>query len=121
MKVSLLKCTKKETDDETEETTLIFDCSCCIMLTVFLSFRYPAPPAANSAYGQPLQTPYNSMASPAPPPNQQLTNQMSAMNLGNYGKFAIYLCLLVTHHISKVVAFIDYSTSVEGTMCSLDV
>uniref|UniRef100_A0A671YY92 SEC24 homolog D, COPII coat complex component n=1 Tax=Sparus aurata TaxID=8175 RepID=A0A671YY92_SPAAU len=47
--------------------------------------RYPAPPAANSAYGQPLQTPYNSMASPAPPPNQQLTNQMSAMNLGNYG------------------------------------
>uniref|UniRef100_A0A671YUB0 SEC24 homolog D, COPII coat complex component n=1 Tax=Sparus aurata TaxID=8175 RepID=A0A671YUB0_SPAAU len=43
--------------------------------------RYPAPPAANSAYGQPLQTPYNSMASPAPPPNQQLTNQMSAMNL----------------------------------------
>ncbi|KAM8748110.1 protein transport protein Sec24D isoform 2-T2 [Acanthopagrus schlegelii] len=46
--------------------------------------RYPAPPAANAAYGQPLQTPYNSMASPAPPPTQQLTNQMSAMNLGNY-------------------------------------
>ncbi|XP_036967932.1 protein transport protein Sec24D isoform X1 [Acanthopagrus latus] len=46
--------------------------------------RYPAPPAANAAYGQPLQTPYNSMASQAPPPTQQLTNQMSAMNLGNY-------------------------------------
>ncbi|XP_034413250.1 protein transport protein Sec24D [Cyclopterus lumpus] len=45
--------------------------------------RYPAPPA-NSAYGQPLQSPYNSMASTAPPPAQQLTNQMSSMNLGNY-------------------------------------
>ncbi|XP_068569532.1 protein transport protein Sec24D [Cebidichthys violaceus] len=45
--------------------------------------RYPAPPAA-SAYGQPLQSPYNSMASMAPPPAQQLTNQMSSMNLGNY-------------------------------------
>lgn len=29
------------------------------------------------------------MASVAPPPAQQLTNQMSAMNLGSYGKFAI--------------------------------
>ncbi|KAM6959869.1 protein transport protein Sec24D [Tautogolabrus adspersus] len=46
--------------------------------------RYPAPPAASSAYGQPLQSPYNSMASPAPHPAQQLTNQMSSMNLGNY-------------------------------------
>ncbi|XP_034532534.1 protein transport protein Sec24D isoform X2 [Notolabrus celidotus] len=45
--------------------------------------RYPAPPAS-SAYGQPLQSPYNSVASQAPPPAQQLTNQMSAMNLGNY-------------------------------------
>ncbi|XP_054457528.1 protein transport protein Sec24D [Anoplopoma fimbria] len=44
--------------------------------------RYPAPPAV-SAYGQP-QSPYNSMASTAPPPAQQLTNQMSSMNLGNY-------------------------------------
>lgn len=46
--------------------------------------RYPAPPAGSAAYGQPPQSAYNSMASPAPPPGQQLTNQMSAMNLGNY-------------------------------------
>ncbi|XP_044039552.1 protein transport protein Sec24D [Siniperca chuatsi] len=46
--------------------------------------RYPAPPAASAAYGQPPQSPYNSMASAAPPPMQQLTNQMSAMNFGNY-------------------------------------
>uniref|UniRef100_A0A4W6EEW7 SEC24 homolog D, COPII coat complex component n=1 Tax=Lates calcarifer TaxID=8187 RepID=A0A4W6EEW7_LATCA len=47
--------------------------------------RYPAPPAASAAYGQPPQSPYNSMASPGPPAPQQLTNQMSAMNLGSYG------------------------------------
>ncbi|XP_019121393.2 protein transport protein Sec24D isoform X1 [Larimichthys crocea] len=46
--------------------------------------RYPAAPAVSAAYGQPLQSPYNSMASTAPPPTQQLTNQMTAMNLGNY-------------------------------------
>ncbi|XP_075999892.1 protein transport protein Sec24D [Genypterus blacodes] len=48
--------------------------------------RYPAPPAVSAAYGQPQppQSPYNSMASPAPPPAQHLTNQMGAMNLGNY-------------------------------------
>ncbi|XP_018545804.1 protein transport protein Sec24D [Lates calcarifer] len=46
--------------------------------------RYPAPPAASAAYGQPPQSPYNSMASPGPPAPQQLTNQMSAMNLGSY-------------------------------------
>ncbi|TNN71406.1 Protein transport protein Sec24D [Liparis tanakae] len=46
--------------------------------------RYPAP-TADSAYGQPLQSPYNSMVSTAPPPAQQLTNQMGSMNLGNYG------------------------------------
>nr|XP_057924820.1 protein transport protein Sec24D isoform X2 [Doryrhamphus excisus] len=41
--------------------------------------RYPV------AYGQPLQsTAYNSMASSAPPPAMQLTNQMSTMNIGNY-------------------------------------
>uniref|UniRef100_A0A7N8Y6J3 SEC24 homolog D, COPII coat complex component n=1 Tax=Mastacembelus armatus TaxID=205130 RepID=A0A7N8Y6J3_9TELE len=43
--------------------------------------RYPGPPAASGAYGQPAQSPYNSMASHAPPPTQQLTNEMSAMNL----------------------------------------
>ncbi|GLD62489.1 protein transport protein Sec24D, partial [Lates japonicus] len=46
--------------------------------------RYPASPAASAAYGQPPQSPYNSMASPGPPAPQQLTNQMSAMNLGSY-------------------------------------
>nr|XP_020467099.1 protein transport protein Sec24D [Monopterus albus] len=44
--------------------------------------RYPSPPAV---YGQPTQSPYNSMASRGPPPSQQLTNEMSALNLGNYG------------------------------------
>ncbi|XP_028999109.1 protein transport protein Sec24D [Betta splendens] len=48
--------------------------------------RYPVPPVVSSTYGQPPQPPYNSMASPGPPPAQQLTNQMSAMNLGNYGQ-----------------------------------
>ncbi|KAM3857722.1 protein transport protein Sec24D [Diretmus argenteus] len=47
--------------------------------------RYPAPPGVSAAYGQPSQPPYHSMASQAPPPAQQMTNQMSAMNLGNYG------------------------------------
>ncbi|XP_070849199.1 protein transport protein Sec24D [Chaetodon trifascialis] len=46
--------------------------------------RYPAPPAASAAYGQPQQSSYNTMPSQGPPPTQQLTNQMSAMNLGNY-------------------------------------
>ncbi|CAB1345193.1 unnamed protein product, partial [Coregonus sp. 'balchen'] len=40
---------------------------------------YPAPP-----YGQPPQSPYHSTAHQGPPPAQQLTNQMGAMNLG-YG------------------------------------
>ncbi|XP_041840571.1 protein transport protein Sec24D isoform X2 [Melanotaenia boesemani] len=47
------------------------------------SQRYPAPPAASAPYGQPPHSPYNSMASPGPP-TQQVINQMSAMNLGNY-------------------------------------
>ncbi|XP_049922697.1 protein transport protein Sec24D [Epinephelus moara] len=46
--------------------------------------RYPAPPAVSASYGRPPQSQYNNMASPAPPPTQQLTNQMSAMNMGNY-------------------------------------
>ncbi|XP_042367745.1 protein transport protein Sec24D [Plectropomus leopardus] len=46
--------------------------------------RYPAPPAVSAPYGQPPQSAYNNMASAAPPPAQQLTNQMGAMNLGNY-------------------------------------
>ncbi|KAG7496243.1 transport protein Sec24D [Solea senegalensis] len=46
--------------------------------------RYPAPPTASAAYGQPPQSSYKSMASPGPPAAQQLTNQMNAMNLGSY-------------------------------------
>ncbi|XP_061664267.1 protein transport protein Sec24D isoform X2 [Syngnathoides biaculeatus] len=42
--------------------------------------RYPP-----SSFGQAPQPSYNSMASPAPPPPMPPTNQMSAMNLGNYG------------------------------------
>uniref|UniRef100_A0AAQ5XCW6 SEC24 homolog D, COPII coat complex component n=1 Tax=Amphiprion ocellaris TaxID=80972 RepID=A0AAQ5XCW6_AMPOC len=49
---------------------------------------YPAPPAVSAPYGQPPQSAYSSMASPVPPPTQQLTNQMSAMNLGSYGNAA---------------------------------
>lgn len=77
----------------------VFSFSFCLQgLYIILSFmlipvlvfcRYPSPPAASAAYGQPLQPPYNSMASPAPQPTQPPTNQMSAMNLGNYGEFAI--------------------------------
>lgn len=48
-----------------------------------------APPAASapsmSPYGQPPQSVYQSMAQ-APPPTQQLTNQMSSMNIAGYGK-----------------------------------
>uniref|UniRef100_A0A3Q3WET3 Uncharacterized protein n=1 Tax=Mola mola TaxID=94237 RepID=A0A3Q3WET3_MOLML len=52
----------------------------------------PPPPASgqfspnaqmNGAHPQSRQTAW----SPAPPPTQHLTNQMSAMNLGNYGEF----------------------------------
>ncbi|XP_051580009.1 protein transport protein Sec24D-like isoform X1 [Myxocyprinus asiaticus] len=50
---------------------------------------YPPPPVASapsmSPYGQPPQSAYNSMAQ-APPPTQQLTNQMSAMNIAGYGQ-----------------------------------
>ncbi|KAM4564851.1 protein transport protein Sec24D isoform 1-T2 [Fundulus diaphanus] len=47
--------------------------------------RYASPSAASPTYAQPSHSVYNSMASPAPPPTQQLTNQMSAINLGSYG------------------------------------
>uniref|UniRef100_A0A668W801 SEC24 homolog D, COPII coat complex component n=1 Tax=Oreochromis aureus TaxID=47969 RepID=A0A668W801_OREAU len=50
---------------------------------------YPAPPAVSAPYGQPPHSLYNSMASPGPPPTQQLTNQMSSMNLGSHGKFSM--------------------------------
>uniref|UniRef100_A0A673MC35 Protein transport protein Sec24D-like n=1 Tax=Sinocyclocheilus rhinocerous TaxID=307959 RepID=A0A673MC35_9TELE len=47
------------------------------------------PPVASapsmSPYRQPPQSAFHSMAQ-APPPTQQLTNQMSAMNFGGYGK-----------------------------------
>uniref|UniRef100_A0AAQ5Z5F4 SEC24 homolog D, COPII coat complex component n=1 Tax=Amphiprion ocellaris TaxID=80972 RepID=A0AAQ5Z5F4_AMPOC len=63
----------------------------CFYSDMLLSFHligsvlYPAPPAVSAPYGQPPQSAYSSMASPVPPPTQQLTNQMSAMNLGSYG------------------------------------
>ncbi|KAL0187766.1 hypothetical protein M9458_014865, partial [Cirrhinus mrigala] len=45
------------------------------------------PPVASapsmSPYGQPPQGAFHSIAQ-APPPTQQLTNQMSAMNIGGY-------------------------------------
>ncbi|XP_033839368.1 protein transport protein Sec24D [Periophthalmus magnuspinnatus] len=46
--------------------------------------RYPAPPAASAAYGQPPQSSYNSMSPQSPPTTQQITNQMGAMSIGNY-------------------------------------
>uniref|UniRef100_A0A3P9HVB6 SEC24 homolog D, COPII coat complex component n=1 Tax=Oryzias latipes TaxID=8090 RepID=A0A3P9HVB6_ORYLA len=46
--------------------------------------RYATPPAVS--HGQPPHALPSSMASPGPPPTQQLTNQMSAMNLGSYGQ-----------------------------------
>lgn len=65
-----------------------------IVLPALKFLSYPVPPVVSSTFGQPLQPPYNNMASPGPPPPaQQLTNQMSAMNLGNYGKF-VYLFFL---------------------------
>ncbi|XP_028284625.1 protein transport protein Sec24D isoform X2 [Parambassis ranga] len=44
--------------------------------------RFAAPPTV--PYSQSQHPLYNNMASPGLPPAQQLTNQMSAMNLGNY-------------------------------------
>lgn len=71
----------------------------------FLFLRYPAPPAASAAYGQPVQSQYNSMA---PPPTQQLTNQMSGMNLGNYGRFTFFSVEL-TDQTRQLVMFVDCS------------
>lgn len=59
------------------------------------------PPAVSTTYGQPPQSPYNSMAPPGHQPQaQQLTNQMSAMNLGNYGKFAyLFFLVIIKQHL----------------------
>ncbi|XP_017269960.1 protein transport protein Sec24D [Kryptolebias marmoratus] len=43
--------------------------------------RYPPSPAASAPYSQPPHSVYNNMASSA---TQQLTNQMTSMNLGSY-------------------------------------
>uniref|UniRef100_A0A671LN58 Protein transport protein Sec24D-like n=1 Tax=Sinocyclocheilus anshuiensis TaxID=1608454 RepID=A0A671LN58_9TELE len=49
-----------------------------------VSFPPPVASAPSmSPYGQPPQSAFHSMAQ-APPPTQQLTNQMSAMNIGGY-------------------------------------
>uniref|UniRef100_A0A672J9R9 SEC24 homolog D, COPII coat complex component n=1 Tax=Salarias fasciatus TaxID=181472 RepID=A0A672J9R9_SALFA len=39
------------------------------------------------------------MVSPGPPPVQQLTNQMSAMNLGSYGNFSFYPFIPIVHFL----------------------
>ncbi|XP_061769503.1 protein transport protein Sec24D [Nerophis ophidion] len=47
--------------------------------------RYPG------AYGQPLQSSaYDSRATSAPPPAMQLSNQMSALNMGNYASAPVH-------------------------------
>lgn len=68
----------------------------------FLFLRYPAPSAA---YGQPVLSQYSSMA---PPPTQQLTNQMSGMNLGNYGRFTFFSVEL-TDQTRQLIMFVDCS------------
>ncbi|XP_059891855.1 protein transport protein Sec24D isoform X7 [Gadus macrocephalus] len=45
---------------------------------------FPGAPASAAGYGAPPQTQYPGMGQQAPPPAKQLTNQMGAMNLGNY-------------------------------------
>ncbi|XP_056468432.1 protein transport protein Sec24D isoform X2 [Gadus chalcogrammus] len=45
---------------------------------------FPGAPASSAGYGAPPQTQYPGMGQQAPPPAKQLTNQMGAMNLGNY-------------------------------------
>lgn len=54
-------------------------------MVVFL--RYPAPTGVPAAYGQPPPSLYNSAQ--APPPGQQLSNQMGAMSLNSYGASVI--------------------------------
>ena len=49
------------------------------------SGSFPGAPASSVGYGAPPQTQYPGMGQQAPPPAKQLTNQMGAMNLGNYG------------------------------------
>uniref|UniRef100_A0A8C5CEQ4 SEC24 homolog D, COPII coat complex component n=1 Tax=Gadus morhua TaxID=8049 RepID=A0A8C5CEQ4_GADMO len=48
------------------------------------SGSFPGAPASSVGYGAPPQTQYPGMGQQAPPPAKQLTNQMGAMNLGNY-------------------------------------
>ncbi|XP_076144579.1 protein transport protein Sec24D [Alosa pseudoharengus] len=48
--------------------------------------RFPPPAAGPSPFGPPPQVSYQSMAPQAPPPTQQLANQMGAMQIGNYGQ-----------------------------------
>ena len=51
------------------------------------SGSFPGPLSSSAGYGPPPQTQYPGMDQQAPPPSKQLTNQMGAMNLGNYGTF----------------------------------
>lgn len=54
--------------------------------------RFLLPPAvsapAMSPYGQPPPRPAYPTMAPPTPPTQQITNQMSAMSIGGYGKFS---------------------------------
>uniref|UniRef100_A0A671LPJ2 Protein transport protein Sec24D-like n=1 Tax=Sinocyclocheilus anshuiensis TaxID=1608454 RepID=A0A671LPJ2_9TELE len=72
------------------------------------------PPVASapsmSPYGQPPQSAFHSMAQ-APPPTQQLTNQMSAMNIGGYGKLDGQRPMQVPQSPSSSAAPQQYQTS----------
>ncbi|XP_031440688.1 protein transport protein Sec24D [Clupea harengus] len=48
--------------------------------------RIQPPSAVSSPYGQPPQVPYQSMAPQSLPPAQQLSNQMSGMQISGYGQ-----------------------------------
>uniref|UniRef100_A0A8C7ZHX6 SEC24 homolog D, COPII coat complex component n=1 Tax=Oryzias sinensis TaxID=183150 RepID=A0A8C7ZHX6_9TELE len=66
------------------------------------------------SHGQPPHALPSSVASPGPPPTQQLTNQMSAMNLGNYGKHANNLAC-----VCNKTFFLIFFTELQNKMLSL--
>uniref|UniRef100_A0A671LTX4 Protein transport protein Sec24D-like n=1 Tax=Sinocyclocheilus anshuiensis TaxID=1608454 RepID=A0A671LTX4_9TELE len=79
----------------------------------FAPVSFPPPVASApsmSPYGQPPQSAFHSMAQ-APPPTQQLTNQMSAMNIGGYGKLDGQRPMQVPQSPSSSAAPQQYQTS----------